>query len=208
MNTDFEKQIENLPKKGNSIKDKLFNKDYFLRSTEFGVSTTEKEEIIFDTKKSNNGTLIIIGLAILFICFRFKDSDNFIPILIFSGIGMIANLVYLKFRKSKLIKINLLGFEIENIKFEWDARKATANEKKHGISFDEARTVFFDENAKLIDDPDHSNDEDRFVLLGLSSSLKVVLVCHCYREVGNVIRIISARKATKRESTFYGGETP
>ena len=120
MNTDFEKQIENLPKKGNSIKDKLFNKDYFLRSTEFGVSTTEKEEIIFDTKKSNNGTLIIIGLAIVLICLRFKDSDNFIPILIFSGIVMIANLVYLKFKKSKLIKINLSGFEIENIKFEWD----------------------------------------------------------------------------------------
>ena len=120
MNTDFEKQIENLPKKGNSIKDKLFNKDYFLRSTEFGVSTTEKEEIIFDTKISNNGTLIIIGLAIVLICLRFKDSDNFIPILIFSGIVMIANLVYLNFRKSKLIKINLSGFEIENIKFEWD----------------------------------------------------------------------------------------
>ena len=66
MNIDFEKQIENLPKKGNSIKDKLFNKDYFLRSTKFGISTIEKEEIIFDTKKSNNGTLIIIGLAILF----------------------------------------------------------------------------------------------------------------------------------------------
>lgn len=120
MNTDFEKQIENLPKKGNSIKDKLFNKDYFLRSTEFGISTINKEEIIFDTKKSNNGTLIIIGLAIVLICFRFKDSDNFIPILIFSGIGMIANLVYIKFRKSNLIKINLSGFEIENIKFEWD----------------------------------------------------------------------------------------
>jgi len=120
MNIDFEKQIENLPKKGNSIKDKLFNKDYFLRSTEFGVSNIDKEEIIFDSKKSNNGTLIIIGLAILFICFRFKDSDNFIPILIFSGIGMIANIIYLKFRKSNLIKINLSGFEIENIKYEWN----------------------------------------------------------------------------------------
>ena len=92
---------------------------------------------------------------------------------------------------------------MSNIKFEWDARTATANEKKHGISFDEARTVFFDENAKLIDDPDHSNDEDRFVLLGLSSSLKVVLVCHCYREQGNVIRIISARKASPHESKQY-----
>ena len=119
MNIDFEKQIENLPKKGNSIKDKIFNKDYFLRSTEFGISTIGKEEIIFDTKKSNNGTLIIIGLAIVFICLRFKDSDNFIAILIFSGIGMIANIIYMIFRKSNLIKINLSGFEIENIKFEW-----------------------------------------------------------------------------------------
>jgi uncharacterized DUF497 family protein len=65
------------------------------------------------------------------------------------------------------------------------------------------RTVFFDENAKLIDDPDHSNDEERFVLLGLSSSLKVMLVCHCYREERNVIRIISARKASTHESKQY-----
>jgi uncharacterized protein len=92
---------------------------------------------------------------------------------------------------------------MSNIKFDWDSRKAATNEKKHGISFEEARTVFFDENAKLIDDPDHSGDEDRFVLLGLSSSLKVVLVCHCYREQGNVIRIISARRATTHESNQY-----
>ena len=92
---------------------------------------------------------------------------------------------------------------MSNIQFEWDARKASANVKKHGISFDEARTVFFDENAKLIDDPDHSLDEDRFVLLGLSSTLKMVLVCHCYREHGNVIRIIPARKATSHESKQY-----
>ncbi len=92
---------------------------------------------------------------------------------------------------------------MSNIQFEWDARKASANVKKHGISFDEARTVFFDENAKLINDPDHSLDEDRFVLLGLSSTLKVVLVCHCYREHGNVIRIISARKTTSHESKQY-----
>ena len=101
-----------------------------------------------------------------------------------------------------ILKINY-SVVMSNIKFEWDARKASANEKKHGISFDEARTVFFDENAKLIDDPDHSGDEERFVLLGLSSSLKVVLVCHCYREEGNVIRIISARKASTHESKQY-----
>ena len=92
---------------------------------------------------------------------------------------------------------------MRNIQFEWDARKAVANLKKHGVSFDQARTVFFDEHAKLIDDPDHSDGEDRFVLLGLSSSLKVLLVCHCYREEGNVIRIISARKASAQETKQY-----
>ena len=103
---------------------------------------------------------------------------------------------------AQYLKINY-SVVMSNIRFEWDPRKASANEKKHGISFEEARTVFFDENAKLIDDPDHSSDEERFVLLGLSSSLKVVLVCHCYREQGNVIRIISARKASTHESKQY-----
>ena len=92
---------------------------------------------------------------------------------------------------------------MRNIQFQWDARKAVANLKKHGVSFDQARTVFFDEHAKLIDDPDHSDGEDRFVLLGLSSSLKVLLVCHCYRQEGNVIRIISARKASTQETKQY-----
>ena len=89
------------------------------------------------------------------------------------------------------------------LKFEWNARKASANLKRHGVSFEEARTVFLDEYAKLIDDPDHSEVEDRFVLLGLSSTLKVILVCHCYREQGNVIRIISARKASRHETLQY-----
>lgn len=87
--------------------------------------------------------------------------------------------------------------------FEWDERKASANLKKHGVSFEEARTVFFDERARLIDDPEHSDDEERFVLLGLSSSLRIMVVCHCYRSSGNVIRIISARKATTSEAKFY-----
>ena len=92
---------------------------------------------------------------------------------------------------------------MSELHFEWDHRKAAANEKKHGVSFEEARSVFSDERAKLIDDPDHSEEEDRFVLLGLSSLLRVLVVCHCYREGGNVIRIISARKATARESKVY-----
>jgi uncharacterized DUF497 family protein len=92
---------------------------------------------------------------------------------------------------------------MNSLKFEWDTRKATANLKKHGISFDEAKSAFFDAQAKLIDDPDHSEDEDRFILLGLSHSLRIVVVCHCYRGDDDVIRIISARKATTRELKEY-----
>ncbi len=92
---------------------------------------------------------------------------------------------------------------MSTLRFEWDARKAVANLKKHGVSFEEGKSVFVDERAKLIDDPDHSVDEDRFVLLGLSSALRLLLVCHCYRSEGNIIRLISARKATAKESRSY-----
>lgn len=86
--------------------------------------------------------------------------------------------------------------------FEWDERKAKANLKKHRISFEEARSVFYDAFARLIQDPDHSEDEDRFVLLGISESLRMLVVCHCYREK-NSIRLISARKATRHEQELY-----
>lgn len=89
------------------------------------------------------------------------------------------------------------------LRFEWDKRKATANLLKHRISFDEAKSVFFDEYARLIDDPDHSDEEDRFVLLGLSRALRLLIVCHCYRRRGEIIRIISARKATPSEALSY-----
>jgi uncharacterized protein len=92
---------------------------------------------------------------------------------------------------------------MSTLRFEWDDRKSAANFKKHRVSFEEAKSVFVDERAKLIDDPDHSDDEDRFVLLGLSSALRLLLVCHCYRSEGNVIRIISARKAVANESKSY-----
>jgi hypothetical protein len=92
---------------------------------------------------------------------------------------------------------------VSDLHFEWDERKASANVKKHGVSFEEARSVFVDERAKLIGDPDHSDDEHRFMLLGLSGSLRLLIVCHCYRSAPNVIRIISARKATTKESSFY-----
>lgn len=92
---------------------------------------------------------------------------------------------------------------MNSLRFEWDSRKAAANLTKHGLSFDEAKSAFYDEHAKLIDDPDHSADEERFILLGLSYALRVVVVCHCYRGDDEVIRIISARKATTHETKSY-----
>jgi uncharacterized protein len=90
------------------------------------------------------------------------------------------------------------------IKFEWDSAKATANIKKHGVSFEEAQSAFYDEFAIQFFDDDHSSNEERFLLLGMSTGSRLLLVAHCEREAGHVIRIISARKATKRESAFYG----
>ncbi|MEQ9566366.1 MAG: BrnT family toxin [Pseudomonadales bacterium] len=87
--------------------------------------------------------------------------------------------------------------------FEWNSRKASENKRKHGVSFDEAKSAFLDENARLIPDTENSEDEDRFVLLGLSIQLRLLLVCHCYRTDDNVIRIISARKADKSERRQY-----
>jgi uncharacterized protein len=92
---------------------------------------------------------------------------------------------------------------MSTLRFDWDSRKAAGNLTKHGVSFEEAKSVFVDESAKLINDPDHSEEEDRFVLLGLSSALRLLLVCHCYRSEDNVIRIISARKANAKESRSY-----
>jgi len=91
------------------------------------------------------------------------------------------------------------------IKFEWDPPKAAANLKKHQISFEEAKSVFYDEFAVQFFDEGHSSDEERFLMLGMSSGAKLLIVCHCELEHGEVIRIISARKATKRESAFYQG---
>lgn len=94
------------------------------------------------------------------------------------------------------------------IRFEWNSYKAAANIKKHGVSFDEAQSVFYDEFAVQFFDDGHSSDEDRFLLLGMSTGARLLLVCHCEREAGNVVRIISARNATQRESAYYGGDKP
>lgn len=90
-----------------------------------------------------------------------------------------------------------------DIHFEWDVNKDNLNQIKHKISFMEAQSVFEDDNALLIADPDHSKDEDRFIIMGMSEKAHLLVVCHCYRASDTVIRIISARKATSTEAKYY-----
>jgi uncharacterized DUF497 family protein len=92
---------------------------------------------------------------------------------------------------------------MNELRFDWDGRKAASNRRKHGVSFEEARSAFFDEDALLMSDPEHGREEDRFLLLGLSWTLRLLTVCHCYRGDEGVIRIISARKANRSERAQY-----
>ena len=91
------------------------------------------------------------------------------------------------------------------MRFEWDSFKAASNAKKHKVTFEAAKTVFYDDFAVQFFDEEHSFDEERFLLLGMSSDARLLLVCHCEREDGDIIRIISARKATEREAQYYRG---
>jgi uncharacterized DUF497 family protein len=91
------------------------------------------------------------------------------------------------------------------LRFEWDDLKNETNRRKHGVSFEEARSVFNDERGLLLDDPDHNEDEERFILLGLSSALQTLVVCHCYRCEDDAIRLISARRANRQEQENYEG---
>ena len=93
---------------------------------------------------------------------------------------------------------------MNEITFAWDERKNRENQRKHGISFEEATTIFADENARLIRDPEHSQSEDRFILLGFSAKLRILVVVHAYRQDEKEVRIISARKATPKERKQYG----
>ena len=90
-----------------------------------------------------------------------------------------------------------------DLRFEWDPRKDATNRQKHGVSFEEAQTVFLDERGLVLADPQHSSLEDRFILVGLSSATRILVVVHCYRRSKEVIRIISARRASRRESRQY-----
>ncbi len=92
---------------------------------------------------------------------------------------------------------------MKRLRFEWDNNKDKANISKHGISFDQAQTAFYDEYAIQFFDPEHSENEDRFLLLGTSFKLKTLVICHCFREEETVVRIISARKADKEEEQVY-----
>lgn len=92
---------------------------------------------------------------------------------------------------------------MNGLSFAWNEKKSRQNQRKHGVSFEEAQTVFLDENARRFFDPGHSEDEDRFIMLGMSARLRVLVVCHCFRESDSVIRIISARKADKGEARSY-----
>ncbi len=94
------------------------------------------------------------------------------------------------------------------IRFEWDAGKASANRRKHGVSFEEAKSVFYDEHAVQFFDDEHSETEERFILLGMSMQSRLLIVCHCERGSGNIIRIISARPATRSERQYYPGYSP
>ncbi len=95
---------------------------------------------------------------------------------------------------------------MKKLRFEWDNNKDRVNTSKHGVSFDEAQTAFYDEYAIQFFDPEHSESEDRFLLLGTSFKLKTLVVCHCFREEETIVRIISARKADKDETKAYWSE--
>ena len=92
---------------------------------------------------------------------------------------------------------------MNDIRFQWNQNKSNENIKKHKVSFEEAKTVFVDENARLITDPEHSINEERFIIIGISNKLRILVVVHTYKENDEVIRIISARKATKSETKYY-----
>lgn len=116
----------------------------------------------------------------------------------------LANLFHLlTYPKEEFIEPNCYHNALSNIEFTWDARKARSNFDKHGVSFEEAQTAFVDEGARLLDDPDHSADEDRFLLLGYSFQARCLIVSHCYQESEIKIRLISARRATPQEEAQY-----
>ncbi len=98
--------------------------------------------------------------------------------------------------------------DVSDLHFEWDTRKAGDNRRKHGVSFEEAQTAFEDEHALVIHDPDHSEAEDRFVLLGMTRRPRLVVVVHCYRERESIIRLISARRARRTEARRYAARRP
>jgi len=120
--------------------------------------------------------------------------------------------IYRKHRRAPLgspsksvdtLPVNTYNVFMSDLRFEWNEQKNKENKRKHGVSFEEAQTIFYDEYAVRYYDPDHSEDEDRFIMLGMSIRLRALIVCHCYRKDDNVIRIVSARKADRTEAKVY-----
>ena len=102
------------------------------------------------------------------------------------------------------IAYSMHNVHMNDLRFEWDEAKSRQNIRKHGVSFEEAQTVFLDDHAIRFYDPDHSRDEDRFIMLGMSFKLRALVACRCFRENDAAIRIISARKANRQEAKHYG----
>lgn len=135
-------------------------------------------------------------------CPRTDPSIIPFPINLFLGVLHFECVIFVCRSRSSVEIVPFSAIHLRD-RFDWDEHKNILNQKKHGISFDEAKTVFEDETAILFDDPVHSEREERFLLLGMSKEANVCIVCHCYRESDTVIRIISARKATKKEKERY-----
>jgi uncharacterized protein len=106
-------------------------------------------------------------------------------------------------KRNRLAISHVSRYYLEMLRFDWDERKNKSNRIKHGIWFEEAQSVFSDPHGRLFYDPDHSEHEDRFILLGVSSAARTLIVVHCYKENDSVVRIISVRKATRKEVRFY-----
>jgi uncharacterized DUF497 family protein len=115
----------------------------------------------------------------------------------------IAQVLYLRLVALTIIIFSMYNIIMDTLRFEWDPNKNEINKKKHGLSFEAAKEVFYDEFAILFDDPDHSIEEDRFLIIGSIKSQKICIVSHCYRDNENCVRIISARQATKTEQRIY-----
>ena len=152
------------------------------------------------TRESTHSSHITVPDSIVLYTILFQKSRGFL--LNFDSPGK-TDAPKERFNSIDIFLLYNYNIIIYDIKFQWDDNKNKINQKKHKISFEEAQSVFFDEEALIIDDPEHSLEDERFIILGLSKKANLLVVCHCYRKSDTIIRIISARKATVRETISY-----